>query len=133
MYIFVYGTLKRAYKDLNTFTTLFHASTEWLSHAVVRGDLYLVDWYPALQLGGDNLVFGEIYRINSPALLETIDQYEDAIAQDEYAIKLKHRDPITSDYVRKRIHIDDMECWIYEYLGEVSEDMRLENGVFEMK
>lgn len=133
MYIFVYGTLKREYKDLNTFTAVFHANTEWLCHAVVKGDMYLKDWYPALRLGGENLVFGEIYRINSPVLLETIDQYEDAITQDEYAIKLKHLVPITSDYVRKHIKIDDMECWIYEYLGEVNERTRIKSGVFEMK
>lgn len=133
MHIFVYGTLKKAYKDLNTFTAVFHSNTEWLCYAVVKGDMYLKDWYPALHMGGDNLVFGEIYRINSPALLETIDQYEDAITQDEYAIKLKNRIPITCDYVRKHIQIDDMECWIYEYLGKVNERMRIENGVFEMR
>lgn len=133
MYIFVYGTLKRAYKDLNVFTAVFHSGTEWLSHAVVRGDMYLKDWYPALKLGGENLVFGEIYRINSPMLLESIDHYEDAIIEEEYHLQLKYRNPITSDYIRKRVHIDDMECWIYEYLGEVNEEMRIENGVFEMR
>ncbi len=132
MYIFVYGTLKKAYKDLNTFTSVFHSNTEWLCHAVVKGDMYLKDWYPALKLGGSNLVFGEIYRINSPILLETIDQYEDALTQDEYAIRLRHCDPIACDYLRKHIRIDDMECWIYVYLGEVSEDMRIKSGVFEV-
>ena len=95
--------------------------------------MYLKDWYPALRLGGSNLVFGEIYSINSPVLLETIDQYEDAITQEEYAIKLKHLIPITSDYVRKHICIDDVDCWIYEYLGEVSPSMHIKSGVFEMR
>jgi|GEM_PF-914942 len=133
MYIFVYGTLKKAYKDLNVFTAVFHASTEWLAYGVVKGDLFLKDWYPALQLGGENIVHGEIYRINSPVLLETIDQYEDALTEEMYYTKLKYRDPIICDYVRKRVRINDMECWVYEYLGEVSESMRIKNGVFEMR
>ncbi len=133
MYIFVYGTLKKAYKDLNVFTALFHAGTEWLEYAVVQGDLFLKDWYPALKLGGENLVHGEIYRINSPVLLETIDQYEDALTEELYYTKLKYRDPIICDYVRKRVHINGMECWIYEYLGEVNKKMHIENGVFKMR
>ena len=81
MYIFVYGTLKKAYKELNPFTQAFHENTEWICDTAIKGNIYLMDWYPALQLIGSNVVHGEIYKINSPALLEKIDAYEDACTE----------------------------------------------------
>jgi gamma-glutamylcyclotransferase (GGCT)/AIG2-like uncharacterized protein YtfP len=132
MYLFVYGTLKKVYKDLNADTFAFHSNTEWICDAAVQGNIYLMDWYPALQLTGTHLVQGEVYKINSPTFLQTIDAYEDALSEEEYA-KLKPLTTNPCEYIRKQITIEGMKCWIYEYLGEVDASTHIKNGVFEMK
>lgn len=132
MYIFVYGTLKKAYKELNPFTQAFHEHTEWICDTAVEGNIYLMDWYPALQLIGNNVVHGEIYKINTPTLLEKIDAYEDALTEAEFE-KLKPFNKIPCEYVRKTIHIAEMPCWVYEYVEVIDASKHIKTGVFEMK
>ena len=60
-FIFVYGTLRKAYRHLNVYTNLFHEGAEWVADAQVSGTLYLMDWYPALKMNGNELVYGELY------------------------------------------------------------------------
>ena len=131
MFIFVYGTLKSAYKELNAFTKAFHQDATWLCDATIQGNSYLMDWYPALKLGGTDLVHGEIYKINTSSLLATIDIYEEACGEDDYK-KLDPFNKASFEYIRKRITIDGMDCWVYEYLGAVNEDIRIKSGVFEV-
>jgi gamma-glutamylcyclotransferase (GGCT)/AIG2-like uncharacterized protein YtfP len=132
MYLFVYGTLKKAYKDLNAVTIAFHSNTEWICDAAIQGNIFLIDWYPALQLKGTHLVHGEVYKINSPSLLQTIDEYENAFSEEEYKkLKRIHKNPY--EYVRKEICIDGMQCWVYEYVCEVDSSTHIKSGVFEMK
>lgn len=132
MFIFVYGTLKSAYKELNAFTKAFHLDATWLCDATIQGNIYLMDWYPALHLIGSNLVYGEIYKIHTPSLLATIDIYEEACDEEDYK-KLDSFHKTSFEYIRKRITINEMECWVYEYLGEVDTSKRIESGVFEME
>jgi gamma-glutamylcyclotransferase (GGCT)/AIG2-like uncharacterized protein YtfP len=74
---------------------------------------------------------GEVYKINSPNLLQTLDKYEDALSEEEYE-KLKPLTKNPCEYIRKQITIEGMECWIYEYLGEVDTSTHIKSGVFEM-
>jgi gamma-glutamylcyclotransferase (GGCT)/AIG2-like uncharacterized protein YtfP len=131
MYIFVYGTLKKAYKELNSFTIAFHTHTKWICDTAIKGNIYLTDWYPALKLTGTNLVYGEVYEINSTGLLQKLDEYEHALSEEELKkLKLFRKNPC--EYIRKQITIEGMECWIYEYLGEVDTSTHIKSGVFEM-
>jgi len=131
MYVFVYGTLKKTYKDLNSFTKAFHTHTEWICDTVIKGDIYLIDWYPALKLTDTHFVHGEVYKINSLSLLQTIDEYEDALSEEAFE-KLKPFTKTPCEYIRKAILINDMQCWVYEYLGEVDESTHIKTGMFEM-
>lgn len=130
-YIFVYGTLKKASRQLNEFTLTFHEGAEWMEDASLKGSLYAIDWYPAFKTTGDTMVQGEIYRILSPTLLAELDAYEDAISEETYLLLNNKHELIHAEYVRRKRMINNIECWFYEYVKEVKEASSIKNGSFE--
>jgi gamma-glutamylaminecyclotransferase len=70
--LFVYGTLKRGFarEDLMNGATFDGAAMTQRGYA-----LYDLGEYPALVLGTDGVVHGEVYRV-TPEHLEALDRYE---------------------------------------------------------
>lgn len=80
--VFVYGTLRRG--GSNSFRM---QGAEWSGEAEVFGKIYQIAWYPALILGGEKRVKGELYLV-SLEQLAILDEYEGVSAgnqeHDEY-------------------------------------------------
>lgn len=123
-YIFVYGSLQRAFEDKNEYTRLFHQKCTWLYDAKVKGSLYWVDWYPGLVLTGDTDVLGEVYTIDHPDIMVALDAYENAIAYSDW----KEGDESVYDYRRTIITLDNQSIWVYEYMKEVSQLQPIPDG-----
>lgn len=76
-YLFVYGTLKRAFS--NDYARFLRSNSSYIGEASVRGKLYLLDWYPGLVLSENGYpVYGEVYQIvhNHQEVYEMLDEYE---------------------------------------------------------
>lgn len=109
LYLFVYGTLRRACSSGAHRTYL--AGAEFIDTARVHGNLYRVSYYPALVLDATaGLVLGEVYRLASAGQLSALDAYEEctfpALPAQEYqrvSIPL-----ITDNGIR-------INAWIYAY------------------
>ncbi len=79
-YLFVYGTLMRAFTE-NPFRLLLEKKTQFVGEAFTYGKLFLVDYYPGLIYNTPseiNKVYGEILSFESGSnFLTYLDQYED--------------------------------------------------------
>ena len=103
-HVFVYGTLRRsARNDINRLLP----KPRYLGMGEVRGQLYLIDWYPALMLGGETpvTVLGEVYEI--VAELEVLlDEIEQIVPGGD------------SEYFKRNLMIEVdgqlLECLVYE-------------------
>jgi gamma-glutamylcyclotransferase (GGCT)/AIG2-like uncharacterized protein YtfP len=104
--IFVYGTLRSEFSG--EYALLLRASAEFLGKATVRGSIYRVAHYPGFRDEPAGVVHGEIYALRDEKILARLDEYEG----DEF----------------ERVRIG--EWWIYRYVGEVSEERRIESGDF---
>lgn len=125
-HIFVYGSLQKVFEDKNEYTRLFHSMTSYVQKGLVKGTLYMVDWYPGLILEGNNSIHGELYLINHPDLLFLMDEYENAIEEKLTATV----DANSYDYLRKEVLINNIPAWVYEYRREIKQDKLIANGDF---
>src|SRR5205085_1555781 len=76
-HLFVYGTLMRGFD--HPMAQLLSRGADFVGEARCRGRLYRVKHYPGLvpSQHADDVVFGELYRLRSPAeLLREFDIYE---------------------------------------------------------
>jgi len=114
--LFVYGTLRRG--CANPHAELLERSGQFLGSARVRGKLYRVEWYPGITLGGgaDELVVGDLFRVDDPSAMEELDRYE---GSNEYQ-------RVTTAAALE--NGDRVECWVYEYIGPVTEAARIASG-----
>lgn len=82
-HVFVYGTLRQG--DANDITKLNPAPV-YLGDSSIKGNMYHLDGYPGVTLGGENTIIGEVYAITEPLerLLDGIESEYPAQA-DEYA------------------------------------------------
>jgi len=94
-HLFVYGTLKSGMVPAVAGTLLREA--ERVGEGAIRGTLYDVGDFPALLLGGDDEVRGEIWRCPS-GLLPLLDQYE---AVDDGLFR------------RVAVEVGEVACWVY--------------------
>jgi len=107
--LFVYGTLRRS--AAHPMHALLRETATPLGDARVRGVLYRVAEYPGLVLdAGAGWVWGELYRLRDPAVLEQLDAYEGVGPQD----------PEPREYRRirasvQRLAAEELDAWIYEY------------------
>jgi gamma-glutamylcyclotransferase (GGCT)/AIG2-like uncharacterized protein YtfP len=86
--------------------------------ARIQARLYRVKWYPGIRLSeaGDEWVVGDVFQLRDPSTLAALDEYE---GSSEYRRVLAAADLENGDRVR---------CWVYEYIGPVSEDRRIVSG-----
>ena len=109
-YLFVYGTLR---KDTETqMHQLLMHYCDHINNGYFTGKLYEISGYPGAveSLNETEKVYGELYRINSDAVLPLIDDYEECSEQ----FSLPH------EYVRKKVIVYINDCsvvnaWCYIY------------------
>ncbi len=123
-YLFVYGTLRRAYKH-----SLLKALNEYaifISEATFQGILFLVDNYPgAIESNNLNdIVYGDIYFLkDTKKVLTILDEYEECTAA--------HNSP--TEYIRcarliKLNYKSSIKAWIYLYNHSTDDLIRIKNG-----
>jgi len=114
--LFVYGTLRRG--CANRHARLLDRSARFLGTARVQGRLYRVKWYPgiALRAEADDWVVGDLFLVRDPQTLAALDQYE---GSDEY------RRVLTTAVLEGGHRV---RCWVYEYIGGVTEERRIVSG-----
>lgn len=128
-FLFVYGTLMRAYGDSKVHAPL-SLYTEYIGLATCHGRLYEIDGYPGLVISGETKVCGELYQVRDfKQLFEILDEYE---GYDEAS-------PKTSEYIRQVVSVrlaDDgreEKAWVYLYNWEVEEEKRIFSGDYTKK
>lgn len=109
LYLFVYGTLRRACPT--GAHKIYLAGAQFIDTAKVQGNLYRVSYYPGLVLNtAAGPVMGEVYKLESAAQLLALDTYEEctfpALPAQEYQRVML---PLITD---KGIKIN---AWIYAY------------------
>jgi gamma-glutamylcyclotransferase (GGCT)/AIG2-like uncharacterized protein YtfP len=125
-HLFVYGTLMRGFD--HPMAQLLSRGADFLGEARCRGRLYLVKHYPGLVLSddADDVVFGELFRLRSPAeLLREFDMYE--------ACGEGFAEP--TEYVRQTLEVARDggavgEAWTYVYNWPVAGLPRIASGRF---
>jgi gamma-glutamylcyclotransferase (GGCT)/AIG2-like uncharacterized protein YtfP len=110
--IFVYGTLLSGFT--NPHARLLQANGVLAGIGRVRGRLYNLGRYPAIRLGGEGWVRGELYEL-PPPVLGTLDAYEG----DEYKRVMA---VVALDSGRR------VRSWVYEYLKSLPEWRRILSG-----
>jgi gamma-glutamylcyclotransferase (GGCT)/AIG2-like uncharacterized protein YtfP len=119
-HLWVYGTLRHGCS--NPHARLLREASRYLGPARVQAKLYRIDWYPGIRLGGspEDWVIGDVFQILDPSTLAELDQYE---GSDEYQRVLAEAELVSGD-----VSGDRVSCWVYEYLGVVSESCRIASG-----
>lgn len=120
--LFVYGSLRRSAG--HPMGELLSASAVLEGDAVVRGRLYVVDWYPGLVLdeAGD-LVHGELWRLVDASVLARLDEYEGCGKSDPQPHEFRRVCATV-----ERLHGGDATAWVYELLRELPESRRIPSG-----
>ena len=115
-HLWVYGSLRRGCS--NRHARLLDRSARYRGPARVQARLYRVSWYPGVRLGGDSedWVLGDLFRLLDPKTLPMLDEYEGSY---EYQRVRTVALPDSGEPVK---------CWVYEYIGGVSEARRIVSG-----
>jgi gamma-glutamylcyclotransferase (GGCT)/AIG2-like uncharacterized protein YtfP len=77
-----------------------------------------VKWYPGMTLRAEagDWVVGDLFEVRDPQTLAALDEYE---GPEEYRRVLTEATLENGDRVR---------CWVYEYIGRVTEEHRIASG-----
>ncbi|HOY22791.1 MAG TPA: gamma-glutamylcyclotransferase [Cellvibrio sp.] len=108
-YVFVYGTLRSACETGAHKQYLNRA--DFISPAKIRGQLFMVDYYPGLVLSEtENWAIGEIYLLEDEAQLHDLDVYEGCAKKS----------PQPHEYERRLTQVvltsgEQMAAWVYVY------------------
>lgn len=123
-YLFVYGTLRKAC------TTGAHkhylAQAGFVSPAKIRGQLFMVDYYPGLTLTDtEHWVIGEVYLLEDYSALQALDIYEDCAEQS----------PPPHEYQRCMAEVvlsngETLQAWTYVYQQDTTLLQPIKSGDF---
>lgn len=113
-HLWVYGTLR--YGCANPHAHLLRRGSRYRGAARVQGRLYRIKWYPGIRLGGEEWVVGDLFQILDPSVLPALDLYE---GSNEYR---------RVQAVAELASGQRVKCWVYEYVGGVSESRRIASG-----
>ncbi len=111
-YVFVYGTLRSACQT--GAHKQYLRGADFISPAKIRGQLYMVDYYPGLVLSEtENWAIGEIYLLEDEAQLHDLDVYEGCAKKS----------PQPHEYERRMTQVvltsgEEMAAWVYVYQQE---------------
>ena len=117
-YLFVYGTLRSAFR--NPYAQYLRDHAKLVGQACVRGCLYNLGRYPGLRppRTPDDWVTGELYRLaEATTVLPLLDRYEGPCFRRVVRVVWRKGGP-------------RMEVWVYEYLRPVAEMRRVVSGDF---
>lgn len=115
--VFVYGTLRRG--GSNHFRM---DGADFVGGGNIAGKIFRIDWYPALVLGGENSVMGELYRVNTDHL-RALDVFEGIVPGEGES----------REYRRVQVAVTmgsgEMEsAWVWEWIGDLSSAVALDTG-----
>ena len=110
--IFVYGTLRR--EASNAFRM---EGAEFKACGLIKGRLYVVDWYPAfVREGGDGWVEGELWKVDDDQL-RLLDEFEgDEYQRVRVDVRLQQSDGDDSWDTHDGCQ---HKAWAWEWLGSV--------------
>ena len=124
--LFAYGFLKQKFHgSLATRTPKMDVT--FVAEGRYQGHLYKVDHYPGVIFDGTApfAILGEVLRMNDPeTLLPVLDRYE-------HSLPLITEDP-EYERVLRPVETDQgvLQCWVYEYLGSVRKEQKIDSGKF---
>jgi gamma-glutamylcyclotransferase (GGCT)/AIG2-like uncharacterized protein YtfP len=126
-YLFVYGTLlphlapPAVVNEVRQFI--------WLGRGTARGRLYDLGAYPGaiLDAAAETRIVGQVCQLpDNPAVLEALDAYEGYYYADPSPDSLFVRTTTRVSLADGR----ELDCWIYVYNREVSDEPLLADGDF---
>jgi gamma-glutamylcyclotransferase (GGCT)/AIG2-like uncharacterized protein YtfP len=115
--VFVYGTLRRG--GSNHFRM---DGAEFIGGGSIAGKIFRIDWYPALVLGGQCAVMGELYHVHAEQL-RALDVFEGIVPSEG-----KSR-----EYRRVKVEValasgEKESAWVWEWIGSLSAAVALDTG-----
>ena len=80
-------------------------------------------WYPGMTLKAavDEWVVGDLFQVRDPLTLAALDQYEGST---------EYRRELTTAVLEGG---ERVQCWVYEYIGPVTEERRIVSGDWRMQ
>lgn len=123
-YVFVYGTLRSACQT--GAHKQYLRGADFISPAKIRGQLYMVDYYPGLVLSEtEHWAIGEIYLLEDEAQLHDLDVYEGCAKKS----------PQPHEYERRMTQVvltsgEEMAAWVYVYQQETQHLPIINSGDF---
>jgi len=125
--LFVYGTLRPLSDSRAASNTRKHLGT-----AKAQGTVYNLGWFPGAKFcekPSDQPIIGDVLVLRDKADLRSLDGYEGYV---------NHEEPLSDAnlYHRKKITVvldetgEEVECWAYEYNGDVRAEILIESGDF---
>lgn len=123
-YVFVYGTLRSACET--GAHKQYLRGADFISPAKIRGQLFMVDYYPGLVLSEtEHWAIGEIYLLEDEAQLHDLDVYEGCAKKS----------PQPHEYERRMTQVvltsgEQMTVWAYVYQQETHDLPVISSGDF---
>jgi gamma-glutamylcyclotransferase (GGCT)/AIG2-like uncharacterized protein YtfP len=123
-YVFVYGTLRSACET--GAHKQYLRGADFISPAKIRGQLFMVDYYPGLVLSEtEHWAMGEIYLLEDEAQLHELDVYEGCAKKS----------PQPHEYERRMTQVvlssgEPLAAWVYLYKHDTQDLTPINSGDF---
>jgi len=124
-YLFVYGTLMQGKHPMHD---VLSQHSQFIGHGWITAQLYQIRDYPGVVLSdtpGDK-VFGELYLLTNPAVLQQLDDYEECSAS--FAEPHEYRREQVVVYVSAAV---SYTAWVYVYNLPLTASRRIRSGRFQ--
>eukprot|EP00744_Colponema_vietnamica_P021966 GILI01031492.1.p1 GENE.GILI01031492.1~~GILI01031492.1.p1 ORF type:complete len:160 (-),score=21.02 GILI01031492.1:33-512(-) len=118
VWLFVYGTLKRAVRRSNARIPAVLESAKLVGPAVTNGSLYNVSWFPAMiQSSTPSPVLGEVYDLSGDEseIFRVLDEYEGTeYDRLQVPIKLlKNKEYSSGAWRSANVNASSHSAWVY--------------------
>ena len=124
-YLFVYGTLRRAYN--NEMAAFLRQNAEYLHDGVMDGELYDVGTYPAAlyKEGSETMIKGNVFKLTGSReeVFRVLDLYE-GVEEDLYIRALRP--------VRFGEGQTEILCWVYLFNSSIYHLRLIEHGDYPL-
>jgi gamma-glutamylcyclotransferase (GGCT)/AIG2-like uncharacterized protein YtfP len=124
-YLFVYGTLMQGQHPMHD---VLSADSQFISHGWILAQLYQIRDYPGVALSDkpEDKVFGELYLLTNPAVLQQLDDYEECSAAF----------PEPHEYRREEVEVFissavSYMAWVYVYNHPLDKARLIRSGHFK--
>lgn len=124
--LFVYGTLKN--ESNHEMAKYLRANANYVGAGRINAKLYLVSWYPAIKLTGNNndYVHGDLFEVEDTHVWSKIDIFEDC--QENNPNSLYSKRCVSCELNNG----ETKNAWVYEYNPSISALEEIPNGVFDI-